>query len=158
MGKNKGSEVDLSFMPGDDTVSGVRTAEQADQGDLGWNDGDGSEADAEGYELTGIDVYPQGDDELDVPDPEDDAEFVTVGNTERVYSALEEFIVTIIEVWDEPSQDYMPTMQLRTLEGLLVCTLDSRDMKFTALVSLMADDIYEQTHAVEAATEDVESD
>ena len=144
MATDQVGEVDLQFVSGDNPMSGLRTAEQADQGDLGWDDGDGSEEDAEGSDL--------------IPDPDDDSEFITIGNTERVYSALEEFIVTIIEVWDDPSDAYMPTMQLRTLDGLLVCTLDSRDMQYTALVTLMADDIYETTHAVEFVTEEVEEE
>lgn len=150
MGKNKGSEVDLSFVSGDRAVSGLRIAEPTDQGDLGRDDGDGSEAATEEAWLTEDAIA-----ELDVPDPDDESEFVTIGNTERIYSALQEFIVTIIEVWDEPSQDYMPTMQLRTLEGLLVCTLDSRADQYAALVGLMAEDIYEQTHVVEQVNEEM---
>lgn len=70
----------------------------------------------------------------------DEDSFVTYGTPENIISFIEEVIVTVVMVWSDADEDYVPVAQIRSLDGALITMLDSREqVNADAVWALAAD-------------------
>jgi hypothetical protein len=133
MAKNREGEVALSELPGEDELLELGAEEQAGR-DLGWDDEERAEED-------------DGEDgELMLPTPDlPDDEYMTMATPSNVYAWVHEFIVVMVDVFDDVTGEFVPTATIRTIDGDFVSHFDPRKPEEARVTEIL------QAEAIERA-------
>lgn len=132
MAKDREGEVALSDLSGEDDVLELGT-EESTGGDLGRYDEEREEGD-------------DGEDGAMIATPDlPDDEYMTMATPSNVYAWVHEFIVVMVDVFDDVSGEFLPTATIRTIDGDFVSHFDPRKPEEVRVTEIL------QAEAIERA-------